>query len=367
MPHDSFMTPAQAAEALNISARQVQNWCKAGDIEHCRVGRSYRIPAHAVHALLRQRDAAPPTVDIGQVVALELSSLVQAWLWDMANGTAPRSPETIRTHRLHLAKCVRMLVGARPGAQLTYLDVISEGAMRQVMAMIPPHQFASRYNHYMGVMSFVNFLVARGIVGPEVKLPLKALKPRRLTPPKRTSLRSEAEVNQYLDAIWQHEAYSPYEKHLNATVVGVMAFAGLRVGEVAKLELAHLDLPNRLLHVVNGKGGKARLVGINARLQGLLEAYLAVRPTGGDTRLFLSARGTLLARDYLIRRLRRVRKFSGIEVSAHGLRRTFATLASNAGRPINLIQLALGHAAISTTQQYLMADQHTAAKAMQEW
>lgn len=366
MHNEPFLTPAQAAEALHVSARQVQNWCQAGEIEHRRVGRCYRIPAHAVEALLQQQATAPRVVDVGKVVPVELSGLVQGWLWDLTNGAAPRSPETIRTHRLHLAKFIRMLVGAT-GARLGYLDVVGEPAMRRVMAMIPPHQYASRYNHYMAVMCFCNFLIAKGLVGPEVKLPLKAYKPKRLTPPKRTSLRSVAEVNRYLDAIWQHEAYSAYEKHLNVAVVGVMAFAGLRVGEVARLELAHLDLANRLLQVVNGKGGKNRVVGINARLKELLEAYLLVRPVGGDPRLFLSAKGKLLARDYLIRRLRRVQRHSGLEVSAHGLRRTFATLASNAGHPINLIQLALGHADLSTTQKYLMADQHTAARAMQGW
>lgn len=367
MLDETFLTPAQAAEALHISARQVQNWCKAGEIEHRRVGRSYRIPLHAVQALLRHQDAAPPVIDIGKVVAVELSSLVHGWLWDMANGAEPRSPETIRTHRLHLNKFVRMLVGAMPEARLTYQHVIGEHAMRRVMAQIPPQQFASRYNHYMAIMSFCNFLIAKGLAAPEAKVPLKPYKPKRLTPPKRTSLKSEAEVNQFINAIWLHEGYDSYEKTLNATIVGVMAFAGLRVGEVARLELQHVDLANRLIHVINGKGGKNRIVGINARLKGMLDDYLTVRPIGGDGRLFLSAKGKLLARDYLIRRLGRIQKFTGIEVSAHGLRRTFATLASNSGRPINLIQLALGHADLSTTQKYLMADQNTAAKAMQDW
>lgn len=368
MTENKFLTAAQAAEALGISARQVQNWCAAGEVEHVRVGRSYRIPAHAVEALMAHRAAPSPTLEIAQQpVELELSALVQAWLWELANGPTPRSPETIRTHRLHLYKFVRMLVGAWSKPQLSFRDVISEGAMRTIMLMIPPKQFASRYNHYMAVMNFCNFLISRGVISAEAKLALKPLKPRRLLPPHRTSLKSEAEVNQYINAIWLHEAYTSYEKQLNAAIVGTMAFAGLRVGEVARIELAHVDLAHRVIHVINGKGGKNRLVGINARLLELLQAYLRVRPQHGDTRLFLSAQGKLLARDYLIRRLGRLQHITGFDVSAHGLRRTFATLASNAGHPIHMIQLALGHASLSTTEKYLMADQNAAARAMQNW
>ena len=54
-------------------------------------------------------------------------------------------------------------------------------------------------------------------------------------------------------------------------------------------------------------------------------------------------------------------------MSCHGLRRTFATHASDAGRSVNHIQLALGHRSIATTQVYLMADQAAAARAMRGW
>jgi len=48
-------------------------------------------------------------------------------------------------------------------------------------------------------------------------------------------------------------------------------------------------------------------------------------------------------------------------------RRTFATLNAEQGRPLHLIQLALGHTDIRTTQEYLMSDQETVIEAMKEW
>ena len=47
----------------------------------------------------------------------------------------------------------------------------------------------------------------------------------------------------------------------------------------------------------------------------------------------------------------------GFDINLHGLRRTFAMTAANAGKPINIISLALGHADLKTTQGYLMTSQ----------
>lgn len=359
-----FYTAKEAADILGVSKMTIQNWCKSGQLSSYRVGNVYRIPMPAVEVYRRGRPAARPTIDVGKTFEVELASLVQAWLWDMENGPKPRSPETIRTHRMHLHKYVRTLLGpdVPPDARLTFQEALTEHAMLRVLGRIPVAQFATRYNVFMAVMSLCNFLVRQGVLPPTAKEALKAHKPHRLLPPKRTALHSEADINRYIQTVWLGEGYSLYEKTLNTAIIGMMAFAGLRVSEVARLQLSEVDLANRLIHINNGKGGKKRLVGLNARLKGMVENYLKLRPGSDCTRLFVAAKGTGLQRDYLVRRLRRIQISSGMDVSAHGLRRTFATLNANAGRSINLIQLALGHADLSTTQQYLMADQQTAVK-----
>lgn len=367
MHNKDFYTTSEAAAILGVSKMTIQNWCKAGQLSSYRVGVAYRIPKEAVEAQRRGRPAATPTIDVGRTFEVELASLVQAWLWDMEHGPKPRSPETIRTHRMHLHKYVRTLIGPDPDARLTYHEALNEQALLRVLGRIPVAQFATRHNVYMAVMSLCNFLIRQGVLASSVKEAMKAHKPKRLLPPKRTALHSEAEINRFIQTVWLTETYSTYEKTLNTAMIGMMAFAGLRVSEVAHLELADVDLANRFIHVRNGKGGKDRVVGLNQRLKVMVEDYLKLRPGSDCTRLFLAAKGTGLNRDYLVRRLRRIQRLSGIEVSAHGLRRTFATLNANAGRSINLIQLALGHADLATTQQYLMADQRTAAREMQDW
>lgn len=61
-----------------------------------------------------------------------------------------------------------------------------------------------------------------------------------------------------------------------------------------------------------------------------------------------------LDKSVLLRRVKRLVKRAEFNINLHGLRRTFATIAANSGKPINIIPMALGHADLKTTQGYLM-------------
>ena len=74
-----------------------------------------------------------------------------------------------------------------------------------------------------------------------------------------------------------------------------------------------------------------------------------------------------MTRDALIRKFHRLSKNSGIEFSAHGLRRTFATFNSNTGRSLNHLRIALGHSDLSTTQSYIMTTEDEVIEAMRGW
>ena len=164
-----FYTAAEAAGLLDVSKVTIQNWCKAGQLDSYRVGNAIRIPKPAVEARRRGRPAARPTIDVGRTFEVELASLVQAWLWDMAHGPTPRSPETIRTHRMHLYKFVRTLVGPAADDRLNFQEAINEHALLRVLGRIPVVQYATRYNVFMAVMSLCNFLIRQGVLAPAVK------------------------------------------------------------------------------------------------------------------------------------------------------------------------------------------------------
>lgn len=367
MRKPDYLSVKDVVQTLGVSYWTVQKWIRDGQLPAIKTGHAYRIRREDFETWRDQRTVRPQPLDLKQQCDADLSALYQDWILELKNGTRPCSASTIATHRMHLMKYVRILTEAAPNARLTCQQAFNDRSLDQVLIRIPATQFASRYNTYSAAMNFTKFLVKRGLVDPKVREAMKAYRPKRLNPPRKTVLYSIEEVNTFLEAILLTSAYTSYEKLLNTALVGVMVFAGLRVSEVAMLELAHVDLTNRLLHVHYAKGGHPRMVGINARLMKMITDYLRVRPTNAQTRLFLSTAGTPLTRILILGRVKRIAKRARLSVTPHGLRRTFATLNANAGRSLNLIQLALGHRDISTTQEYLMADNRMAAQQMRDW
>jgi integrase/recombinase XerC len=142
-------------------------------------------------------------------------------------------------------------------------------------------------------------------------------------------------------------------------VVELLYCAGLRVGELCGLDLASLDLDQRLLRVL-GKGRKERVVPFAHGASAALEAWLAARPAllaaapSPQPALFVGARGGRLdpriVRRILAARSLAVGAHAGIH--PHGLRHSFATHLIDGGADIREVQELLGHARLSTTQRY---------------
>lgn len=52
-----------------------------------------------------------------------------------------------------------------------------------------------------------------------------------------------------------------------------------------------------------------------------------------------------------------LKKNTGLDITQHGLRRTFATIMSAKWMPLNHIRILLGHNDIETTQSYFMTSE----------
>ncbi len=147
-------------------------------------------------------------------------------------------------------------------------------------------------------------------------------------------------------------------------ILHVMYGAGLRVSEVAGLELGDLDRKKGLVSPL-GKGQKRRLVPLGEPALDAVDAWLAVRAelpgAASSTVLFLSPRGGRLARQYLWKMLVDYARGVGIAKpsSPHKLRHSFATHLLENGADLRSVQALLGHADISTTELYThLADDH---------
>jgi site-specific recombinase XerD len=143
----------------------------------------------------------------------------------------------------------------------------------------------------------------------------------------------------------------------NYALAQVMLQAGLRVGEVAMLSIADLELHDRTGQVrIHGKGAKERVVPLNTTARRALQAYLNGRePLSVKTPVFVSESGAGLAVrsiQAVIATLARRARITHA-VSAHTCRHTFALnfLREHPGKLVELSVL-LGHDSVETTAIY---------------
>lgn len=136
----------------------------------------------------------------------------------------------------------------------------------------------------------------------------------------------------------------------------LMLRCGLRVEEVAYLTRAAIDFKRRHIIVLNGKGGKGRVVYLSNDAYDALMAYLTVRPANKTQRLFLVEKGVCKGQPISVRGIQKRIEYygrkAGIRISCHQLRHTMATQLLNADAELATIQDLLGHNWVTTTQRY---------------
>ena len=112
-------------------------------------------------------------------------------------------------------------------------------------------------------------------------------------------LYSDREVRRLLQAIGQVPAPKGLQAIGQATLLGLVAVTGLRVGEAIGLDRKDVDLDRGLLTVRQAKFNKSRGVPIHASTQRQLRAYARQRericPHPSTPSFFVSERGTRLA------------------------------------------------------------------------
>jgi integrase/recombinase XerD len=138
-------------------------------------------------------------------------------------------------------------------------------------------------------------------------------------------------------------------------VCSVAYAAGLRISEVCMLKPADIDSGRGLIHVREGKGGKAREVMLGERLLQLLRDYWNIARPQGEWLFPSNGAAQRHVHDRTVRTVlthaaqaARLKK----RVTPHLLRHTFATHLLETGVDMRTIQLLLGHSSYKSTQRY---------------
>ncbi|HEY3377652.1 MAG TPA: tyrosine-type recombinase/integrase [Armatimonadota bacterium] len=164
---------------------------------------------------------------------------------------------------------------------------------------------------------------------------------------------TDTEVRRLLKSLTgRHSAIAKRDRALIETFLAT----GIRLQEMVALDIDDIDLDAKHLHVRRAKGGHSQVKFLNTHLRGLLRGYLQWRRKQSEhcPALFISQRGTRLSPRQVGYRFAHWLCEAGIEkaITPHGLRHTFATRLYSRTGDLLVVQRALGHRNIATTEIY---------------
>jgi integrase/recombinase XerD len=144
----------------------------------------------------------------------------------------------------------------------------------------------------------------------------------------------------------------------NRALIVTLWRCGLRISEALALRPRDVDLDQGLLRVQRGKGGRSRVVGVDAGTAAILADWLEVRQARvprESVPLFCTLAGGSIDASYVRRLLPRLAQRAGVNKRAHphGLRHAFAIGLDREGAPLTTIRDLLGHQSSATTDIYL--------------
>ncbi len=142
--------------------------------------------------------------------------------------------------------------------------------------------------------------------------------------------------------------------------------SGLRLSELAALNLAELDIKEGMVDVIAGKGGKDRRLPVGKKALAALKRWLLQRDkrvTGVQSALFVTHQGRRMGVRNIQLRVRDWARRQGLDrnLHPHMLRHSFASHLLESSHDLRGVQELLGHEDIATTQIYTHLDfQHLA-------
>ena len=273
---------------------------------------------------------------------------------------------TLASYRRDLSRYQQVMTAAgRTGlGEVTSADIASYLAgLREGDADHPPLAASSAGRAMAAVRGLHAFACAQGLTAADPARPVTPpAPPRRL--PKAISV---AEVERLLDAAGPGPQDDPRGIRDRALLEFLYA-TGARISEATALDVDGLTLDSLARDgepavLLEGKGGKQRVVPLGRYAAAALDAYLVRdRPAlaAGATRtvppaVFLNARGGRLTRQGAWAVLRAAAERANLpRVSPHTLRHSFATHMLDGGADIRVVQELLGHASVTTTQIYTL-------------
>jgi site-specific recombinase XerD len=211
------------------------------------------------------------------------------------------------------------------------------------------------------VSGFYAYLMARGDAGVTLNPVPRGLSTRRGGGRSRTVplVRVPRTLPKILDPGEVQRLLAALRSERDRAMVLAMVLGGLRRCEVLGLRLVDVQVADRRLFIVDGKGGHQRVVPIANSFFAAVGDYLCEeRPSTSTDRVFVvlkgPRRGRPLSAEGLDEILSGARRRAGLERgTCHQLRHTCLTRLREAGMALEAVQAQAGHRSIESTRVYL--------------
>ncbi|MFG1603521.1 tyrosine-type recombinase/integrase [Actinoplanes sp. NPDC049265] len=296
-----------------------------------------------------------------------VSALVEEFL--AARAVRKPSVHTLQAYRRDLALVLAQMPVVNDIADL------SPRLLRSAFARFATTRApASVYRAWSSWNAFFTFLVTEGVVAGN---PMPAVDKPRVALPSPKPLRGEDTPEQLLNAVAvpDQRQRDPWPER-DLVVIALALCAGLRLSELLGLRTgSFVGRPGERRVEVAGKGGRPRTVPIEPELDAVVEAYLESRRkrvARGEKALLVDRHGAPLRRGGLQYLVSSAYRRAGINdrvprgARLHALRHTFATRLAEDGANASEIMRLLGHASLTTSQNYIevtAAQQRAAVRA----
>jgi integrase/recombinase XerD len=278
----------------------------------------------------------------------------------------------------HVADFLAMLSAER-GASTNTIEAYAadlEGFLRFLSerGVSPPDATAGDIQAYLGLLAnegqaptsrarrlsalkqYYRFLLAENLIALDPTSGLQGPKKQRALP----KVLSIAEVDRLL-AVSQNQCEGQEGRAFFRALrfhclLEILYATGMRVSELVGLPRSVLRGDKRVL-TIKGKGGRERLVPLNATARSALDAFLGVSGRFDNSEWLFPSKSALghVTRQGFAQDLKEVAEAAGIapeRVSPHVLRHAFASHLLDRGADLRAVQQLLGHADISTTEIY---------------
>ncbi|MBU2497660.1 MAG: tyrosine recombinase XerC [Proteobacteria bacterium] len=287
---------------------------------------------------------------------MSLADLIEKYIQSLKTEKV-YSDHTVRSYRIDLAQFLDFLIakekkGGRSG--IPGLESVDFRVIRDYFgSLFGTYKRRTIARKLSAVRSFFSYLERKG-ANPDN--PAAGI----LTPKQEKTIPAYLPVDEMFRLLERPDRKDPLGMRDQA-ILEVLYSCGIRVSELAGLNVGSIDFNERLIRVL-GKGNKQRILPIGKKALGALRHYMEAtrqlrkKTEGLDQKspLFINFRGGRLSTRSVGKMVKRYAGMGGLmaNITPHSLRHTFATHLLDGGADLRSVQELLGHVSLSSTQKY---------------